>query len=293
MSAPSTVAPSGTRVALLAGQGFALGLTLSWVLIPASAIFLTAYGSEPLPLTYIASAAAGIVASSVLARAFSSPSAPSRRTDDADRDDGHPPRRVRHPVGLGRALGLVRPAHPRPDHRAGRVHLHRRPGGNAARRTRAQGLVRPGGGGVRPGVGRRWCERRTAPRRARRHPGSPRGRGGGGRGVARAGRGDSAPIPGRAVRRRATRAFDGASQPPHARREPVRPADRGVPDALGHREPVAGLSRLREVRPTATTAARRSHGSSAASPPSRTASTSCSSSCWQAGYSVASVCASG
>ena len=36
---PAIAAP-GRRIALLAGQGFALGLTLSWVLIPASAIFL-------------------------------------------------------------------------------------------------------------------------------------------------------------------------------------------------------------------------------------------------------------
>ena len=40
-----------TRVALLAGQGFALGLTMAWILIPASTIFLEAYGPERLPVT--------------------------------------------------------------------------------------------------------------------------------------------------------------------------------------------------------------------------------------------------
>jgi len=41
------------RIALLAGQGFALGLTMAWILIPATAIFLAAYGADLLPVTYI------------------------------------------------------------------------------------------------------------------------------------------------------------------------------------------------------------------------------------------------
>ena len=52
---------------LLAGQGFALGLTMAWIMIPASAIFLAAYGSELLPVTYIGAAVAGVV-SSIAAR---------------------------------------------------------------------------------------------------------------------------------------------------------------------------------------------------------------------------------
>ncbi len=57
-------------ILLLAGQGFALGLTVAWVLIPASAIFLAAYGSELLPVTYIGAAIAGVVSSMALAAAF-------------------------------------------------------------------------------------------------------------------------------------------------------------------------------------------------------------------------------
>jgi len=57
-------------ILLLAAQGFALGLTSAWILIPASAIFLTAYGSELLPVTYIGAALAGVVSSIALAAAF-------------------------------------------------------------------------------------------------------------------------------------------------------------------------------------------------------------------------------
>jgi len=57
-------------VLLLAGQGFALGLVTAWILIPASAIFLEAYGSELLPVTYIGAAAAGVASTMALAAAF-------------------------------------------------------------------------------------------------------------------------------------------------------------------------------------------------------------------------------
>ena len=61
--------PNG-RILLLAGQGFALGLTLAWITIPASAIFLTAYGADLLPVTYIGAACAGALASASLTVAF-------------------------------------------------------------------------------------------------------------------------------------------------------------------------------------------------------------------------------
>ena len=69
---PADVGPPSTtaRIVLLAAQGFALGLTLAWVTIPASAIFLTAYGADLLPVTYIGAAVAGVVASSSLAVAL-------------------------------------------------------------------------------------------------------------------------------------------------------------------------------------------------------------------------------
>ena len=60
----------GGPILLLAAQGFALGLTSAWILIPASAIFLAAYGSELLPVTYIGAALAGVASSVALAAAF-------------------------------------------------------------------------------------------------------------------------------------------------------------------------------------------------------------------------------
>jgi hypothetical protein len=61
---------SNRRIALLAGQAFCLGLTSAWIAIPASAIFLEAYGSGLLPLTYIGAAAAGAAVSASLAVAL-------------------------------------------------------------------------------------------------------------------------------------------------------------------------------------------------------------------------------
>ena len=58
------------RILVLSGQAFALGLTIAWITIPASAIFLQAYGSELLPVTYIGAAVAGVVSSTLLSAAF-------------------------------------------------------------------------------------------------------------------------------------------------------------------------------------------------------------------------------
>lgn len=57
-------------IILLAGQAFALGLMVAWITIPASAIFLDAYGSGALPYTYLGAAVAGGIASAALTRAF-------------------------------------------------------------------------------------------------------------------------------------------------------------------------------------------------------------------------------
>ncbi|MEO6712265.1 MAG: hypothetical protein ABIM89_02415, partial [Mycobacteriales bacterium] len=65
-----TAARSSTsRIVLLATQAFALGLTIAWIAVSASAIFLDAYGSGPLPATYVGAAAAGAAATALLARA--------------------------------------------------------------------------------------------------------------------------------------------------------------------------------------------------------------------------------
>ena len=56
-------------VALLTGQGFAFGVTLALLVVPANAIFLDVYGSEWLPATYIAVGVVGSGASALIARA--------------------------------------------------------------------------------------------------------------------------------------------------------------------------------------------------------------------------------
>ncbi len=56
-------------VALLTAQGFAFGVTLALLVIPANSIFLDAYGSEWLPVTYIAIAVVGTGVSALIARA--------------------------------------------------------------------------------------------------------------------------------------------------------------------------------------------------------------------------------
>jgi len=70
MSGKSSAVSSSRRVALLAGQAFALGLTVAWITIPGSAIFLDTYGSGLLPVTYLGAAAAGATATALLGRAL-------------------------------------------------------------------------------------------------------------------------------------------------------------------------------------------------------------------------------
>ncbi len=64
------VEDANQRIAVLAGQAFALGLTTAWIAIPASAIFLETYGSGLLPVTYIGAAVAGAAASALLGAAL-------------------------------------------------------------------------------------------------------------------------------------------------------------------------------------------------------------------------------
>ncbi len=58
------------HVVALGAQAFALGSLVAWITIPANAIFLEAYGSGPLPWTYVAAAGAGALASIGLTAAF-------------------------------------------------------------------------------------------------------------------------------------------------------------------------------------------------------------------------------
>lgn len=61
--------PERGVVALLSAQALAFGVTLALLVVPANALFLDAYGSEWLPVTYIAIAVVGSGASALIARA--------------------------------------------------------------------------------------------------------------------------------------------------------------------------------------------------------------------------------
>lgn len=54
------------KITLLAGQGYALGLMMSWLLVGASTIFLDTYGSGLLPVTYVGAGFAGVASSAAL-----------------------------------------------------------------------------------------------------------------------------------------------------------------------------------------------------------------------------------
>ena len=51
---------------LLGGQAIALGLTVAFLVVPASAVFLHTYGAGALPYAYIAVAVAGVAVSSAV-----------------------------------------------------------------------------------------------------------------------------------------------------------------------------------------------------------------------------------
>ena len=62
-------APPRGVVGLLTAQAFAFGVTLALLLVPANSLFLDAYGSQWLPVTYIATAVVGSAAAALIARA--------------------------------------------------------------------------------------------------------------------------------------------------------------------------------------------------------------------------------
>lgn len=58
-----------SRMMLLGGQTTALGLMMAFLVVPASALFLHAYGADSLPYAYIAVAVAGMAVSTGVSRA--------------------------------------------------------------------------------------------------------------------------------------------------------------------------------------------------------------------------------
>jgi len=57
-----------TRLLLLWGQTISLGLTMAFLVVPVSALFLSEYGAVALPYAYLAVAAAGVAVSSMMSR---------------------------------------------------------------------------------------------------------------------------------------------------------------------------------------------------------------------------------
>ena len=230
---------------ILAGQGFALGVTVAWITIPASAIFLAAYGAELLPVTYLGAAVAGIV---VERRArgrvqahcadLGCEACPRRALDLA-------PRVVGAAVAVGSELGVLRIARTGPAHGADRVRVRGGPGRDAARRPRPQGVLRARGRRLRAGLrGRR--PRRPAAAGVARTDAEPLGRRRGLGGDVPVARGDDgAPIP-RPTRRRGDHArCGGAPDRSGGGAQSLRPPHRGVPDVVRRGEPVARLQHAR------------------------------------------------
>lgn len=58
-----------SRLALLGGQTVALGLVVAFLVVPASALFLSGYGAQRLPWAYLVVAVAGILVSALVTRA--------------------------------------------------------------------------------------------------------------------------------------------------------------------------------------------------------------------------------
>ena len=125
-------------VALLASQAFAFGLSESLLLIVANAIFLDAYGSKWLPLTYVGIAVVGALAAAGVARTLRR--WPLHAGRDLRRGRGRP--RLRRGLGgahdRGRRVGVGAAARAVPGAAPDRLHLHRRPGRAAARRAADQ-----------------------------------------------------------------------------------------------------------------------------------------------------------
>jgi len=57
------------RLWLLGSQTIALGLAMAFLVVPASAVFLSVYGAQALPYTYLCVAVAGVVVSTLMTRA--------------------------------------------------------------------------------------------------------------------------------------------------------------------------------------------------------------------------------
>ncbi|MEP7056073.1 MAG: hypothetical protein ABI912_12600, partial [Actinomycetota bacterium] len=58
------------RTRMLTSQAFLLGIMITWIQVPSSAIFLSAYGSRLLPVTYVGAAVIGAAATTMMVRAM-------------------------------------------------------------------------------------------------------------------------------------------------------------------------------------------------------------------------------
>ena len=102
--AVTDASPRGV-LGLLTAQALAFGVSLALLIVPANSIFLDAYGSEWLPVTYIAIAIAGTAVASLIARAARRDAA-GQRGDRLARRPRHALRGLVGAPGGGRGVGL-------------------------------------------------------------------------------------------------------------------------------------------------------------------------------------------
>ena len=122
-----TEAPPRDVLGLLTAQALAFGLSLALLIVPANSLFLDAYGSEWLPVTYIAIAIAGTAVAGLIARAARA----TRLVRLATASLGGLAALFVGLVGAaggGRGLDVGCPARDVPDRAADRLRVHRRAG---------------------------------------------------------------------------------------------------------------------------------------------------------------------
>ena len=220
---------------------------MSWILIPASAIFLSTYGADLLPVTYIGAAVGGRGVERRPVAAF------RRRPLGDGGGAGAGRRRVALVVAWllleRRALAVLRPARARAHRGADGLHAPRGPGGDAARRPGPQGALRAGHRRVRLGLRRRRAGRAARSSACSAAP-STSSLGAARRpalwlGLLMLTR-RQFPT---SCRRSSTTSVDPGTRPAGAPAAgPLRRADRRLPDAVGGGEPVARLPGVRAGR---------------------------------------------
>ena len=132
----------------LTSQSLVFGAMAALLGIVANAMFLDAYGSAWLPVTYIAIGVVGFVVSGAVARSAQRFDLVADRRGGAGRSRGPHRRRVAHRRGRRRGVGVRAAAGAVPDPDPARVRVHRRPGRPAAGHLGDQAQLPAHHGGV-------------------------------------------------------------------------------------------------------------------------------------------------